>query len=58
VFTVKRDISLADFSTIKMDAIRSSETSVHTRSTRRYNPEHGIIVVYLLFIYLIHLSTY
>jgi hypothetical protein len=26
--------SLADFSTLKMEAIRSSETSVHTRSTR------------------------
>jgi hypothetical protein len=28
--------SLADFSTLKMEAIRSSETSVHTRSTRRH----------------------
>jgi hypothetical protein len=25
--------SLADFSTLKMEAIRSSETSIHTRST-------------------------
>jgi hypothetical protein len=33
--------SLADFSTLKMEAIRSSETSVHTRSTR-YIPEDGI----------------
>jgi hypothetical protein len=31
--------SLADFSTIKMEAIHSSETSVHTRSTRRHIPE-------------------
>jgi hypothetical protein len=34
--------SLADFSTLKMEAIRSSETSVHTRSTRRHIPEDGI----------------
>jgi hypothetical protein len=32
----------ADFSTLKMEAIRSSETSVHTRSTRRHIPEDGI----------------
>jgi hypothetical protein len=35
--------SLADFSTLKMEAIRSSETSVHTRPTRRYIPEDGIL---------------
>jgi hypothetical protein len=35
--------SLEDFSTLKMEAIRSSETSVHTRSTRRYIPEDGIL---------------
>jgi hypothetical protein len=34
--------SLTDFSTLKMEAIRSSETSVHTRSTRRHIPEDGI----------------
>jgi hypothetical protein len=34
---------LADFSTLKMEAIRSSETSVHTRSTLRYIPEDGIL---------------
>jgi hypothetical protein len=28
--------SLADFFTLKMEEIRSSETSAHTRSTRRY----------------------
>jgi hypothetical protein len=33
---------LADFSTLKMEAIRSSETSVRTRSTRRHIPEDGI----------------
>jgi hypothetical protein len=32
-----------DFSTLKMEAIRSSETSVHTRSTRRHIPEDGIL---------------
>jgi hypothetical protein len=35
--------SLADFSTLKMEALRSSETSVHTRSTRRHIPEDGIL---------------
>jgi hypothetical protein len=34
--------SLADLSTLKMEAICSSETSVHTRSTRRHIPEDGI----------------
>jgi hypothetical protein len=34
--------SLADFSTLKMEAILSSETSVHTRSTWRHIPEDGI----------------
>jgi hypothetical protein len=40
--------SHADFSTLKMEAMRSSETSVHTRSSRRHIPEDGI----LLFTYL------
>jgi hypothetical protein len=35
--------SLVDFSTLKMEAIRSSETSVYTSSTRRYIPEDGIL---------------
>jgi hypothetical protein len=35
--------SHADFSTLKMEAIRSSETSVHTRSTRHHIPEDGIL---------------
>jgi hypothetical protein len=35
--------SLADFSTLKMEARLSSETSVHTRSTRRHIPEDGIL---------------
>jgi hypothetical protein len=35
--------SLADFSTMKMEAIRSSDTSVHTRSTGRDVPEDGIL---------------
>jgi hypothetical protein len=33
---------LSDFSTLKMEAIRFSETSVHIRPTRRYIPEDGI----------------
>jgi hypothetical protein len=36
--------SLADFSSLKMEAIRSSETSVYTRSTRRHIPENGILL--------------
>jgi hypothetical protein len=35
--------SLADFSTLKYEAIRSFETSIHTSSTRRYIPEDGIL---------------
>jgi hypothetical protein len=31
--------SLADFSTLKMEAIRSSETLVYTRSTWHHIPE-------------------
>jgi hypothetical protein len=31
------------FSNLKMEATRSSETSVHTRSTRRHIPENGIL---------------
>jgi hypothetical protein len=37
--------SLADFSTLKMEAIRFSETSVHTRSTRRHIRENDILQV-------------
>jgi hypothetical protein len=35
--------SLEDFSTLKMEAIRSSEMSVHTISTRLHIPENGIL---------------
>jgi hypothetical protein len=35
--------SLTDFCTLKMEAIRSSETSVYTRSTRHHIPEDGIL---------------
>jgi hypothetical protein len=34
--------------TLKMDAIRSSEPSVHTRSTRCHIPEDGILNVYYI----------
>jgi hypothetical protein len=37
--------SLADFSILKIEAIRSPETSVHTRSTWRHIPEDGIFIV-------------
>jgi hypothetical protein len=36
---------LADFSTLKMKAIHSSETSVHTRSTLPHFPEDGIFFI-------------
>jgi hypothetical protein len=39
--------SLAEFSTLKMEAIRSSEISVYTRSTRRHIPEDGILYSHL-----------
>jgi hypothetical protein len=35
--------SLADFSTLRIGAIRSSETSGYTSSTRRNIPEDGIL---------------
>jgi hypothetical protein len=38
--------SLADFSTLKMEATLSSETSVHTRPTRRHIPEDGTLQNY------------
>jgi hypothetical protein len=34
---------LADFSTLKMEAIRSSETSVDARSTQHHIPEDDIL---------------
>jgi hypothetical protein len=34
---------LADFSTLEMEAIRSSETSVNTRSAQRHIPEDDIL---------------
>jgi hypothetical protein len=37
--------SLAESSTLKMEAISSSETSVHTRSTRRHISEDGILQI-------------
>jgi hypothetical protein len=40
------DSSLADFSTLKMEAILSSETSIYTISTRRHTPEDGILHSY------------
>jgi hypothetical protein len=36
--------SLADFSTLMMEEIHSSETSVYTISTRRHIPEDGILL--------------
>jgi hypothetical protein len=38
--------SLADFSTLKMEVIRCSETSVHTRSTRRHIPEDSFLQLF------------
>jgi hypothetical protein len=46
--------SLADFSTLKMEAIRSSETSVQsTTSTRRHTPEDGILHFFTLFTFVL-----
>jgi hypothetical protein len=42
--------SPADFSTLKMETIHSSETSVHTRSTRRHVPEDGILNFFEIFL--------
>jgi hypothetical protein len=36
--------SQADFPTLKMEAVGSSETSVHTKSTRRHIPEDDILL--------------
>jgi hypothetical protein len=35
--------SLVDFSTMKMEALRSSETSIHTRTRRHHMPENNIL---------------
>jgi hypothetical protein len=54
--------SLADFSTLKMEVIHSSETLIYTRSTRRHIPEDGILhshrrenlksdTIYLIFLF-------
>jgi hypothetical protein len=43
-----QQISLADFPTLKMEVIRYSETSIHTRSTQRHIPEEGIL--YIIFV--------
>jgi hypothetical protein len=40
---VSRWLQTGSGSGLKMEAIRSSETSVHTRSTRRHIPEDGIL---------------
>jgi hypothetical protein len=39
--------SLVDFSSLKMEVILSTETSVHTRSTQRHIPEDGILLAFL-----------
>jgi hypothetical protein len=41
--SVSRWLQTADFSTLKMEVIRTSETSVHARSTQRHIPEDGIL---------------
>jgi hypothetical protein len=41
--------SLADFSTLKMEMIRSFETSVYTISARRHIPEDGVLHLVLYF---------
>lgn len=41
--TVHDGSSVADFSTVKRETIRSSETLVHPRFTRYHIPEYGIL---------------
>jgi hypothetical protein len=50
---------LTDFSTLKMEVIRSSKTSVHTRSTRRHIPEDSILhkIYYFSQIYQKHTTS-
>jgi hypothetical protein len=43
IFRVDTGCPLADFSTLKTEAIRSSETSADARSTQRHNTEYDII---------------
>jgi hypothetical protein len=43
ILPVHADSLLADFSTLKMEVIHSSEKSVLTRPTRRHIPEDGIL---------------
>jgi hypothetical protein len=42
-YELARNCSLADFSTLKIEAIRSSETLVLTRSTRHLIPDGSIL---------------
>jgi hypothetical protein len=41
--SVSRWLQSADFSTLKTEAMYSSETPVHTRYTRRHIPDDGIL---------------
>jgi hypothetical protein len=41
---------LADYSTLKMEVIRSSETSVNPSSTQRHIPEDNILHNFLMFV--------
>jgi hypothetical protein len=43
---------------MKMEAILSSEMSVHTRFTRRHSPEYGILYRQILLAYLFFLGYY
>jgi hypothetical protein len=49
--------SLAGFSILKMEAIRSSETSVQTRPTRRHIPEDGILLFDCFFTAVVNVKT-
>jgi hypothetical protein len=48
------DSSLADSSTLKMEAVRASEASVYTKTTRRHIQENGILHILLLPDYTAH----
>jgi hypothetical protein len=49
-FSCSRSFLARVFSTLKMVAIHSSETSVHTRSTRRHIAEDGILLFLVNFV--------
>jgi hypothetical protein len=44
--------------TLTMEAIRSSETSVLARATRRHIPEHGILHIFIIINFQLQMDVY